>query len=356
MSYYIIPKIVNKLFVEPNISVPTTDEYIPYISRSLYTYVFQIRHQLMELFAFDEATLMETLKLINPYEYLFSNVPGSSLSVSKLSFKSNIFYDLLEIKYNLNLFDDFSSIHTLHVTNHFTETIACIEMLRENTQEDTHLSVSESSIGSIEFHKRFDFIFFQLDSHNVYTSFVHALITMCHLTAPHGTFIMHVEGIFDKVIVDGIFLLSSLFNKVYICKPSSNNVATFNKYIVCKEFHCTDSLYLQNIHSKLHPLCETEKQQIETLFHFSVPCYFRNKIDEINVIIGQQQLEALEGILSIYRNKNKQDKIETMKKANIQKSILWCEKYRIPCNRFSGKVNMFLPVTTEGHIASDDMH
>lgn len=93
-----------------------------------------------------------------------------------------------------------------------------------------------------------------------------------------------------------------------------------------------------------------ERNEVGGLFAYDVPCYFRNKLDEVNVIIGQQQLESMELVLSIHRNKNRHDKIENVKKANIQKSILWCEKFKIPCNRFSGKVNIFLPIATESGV------
>jgi hypothetical protein len=67
----------------------------------------------------------------------------------------------------------------------------------------------------------------------------------------------------------------------------------------------------------------------------------------MNIIIGQQQLESLDMIINIIKNKNKEDKIETIKKTSIQKSVSWCEKYKIPCNKFSEKTNIFLPINKE---------
>ena len=66
------------------------------------------------------------------------------------------------------------------------------------------------------------------------------------------------------------------------------------------------------------------------------------KLNDMNISIGQQQLEALDLIINILKKKNKEEKIETMQKSNIQKCILWCEKYKIPCNKFSEKTNIFL--------------
>ena len=58
-------------------------------------------------------------------------------------------------------------------------------------------------------------------------------------------------------------------------------------------------------------------------------------------------METLDSVINILKNKNKDDKIETIKKTNIQKSISWCEKYKIPCNKFTEKTNIFLPLTNE---------
>ena len=71
------------------------------------------------------------------------------------------------------------------------------------------------------------------------------------------------------------------------------------------------------------------------------------KLDDMNIISGQQQLESLDLVINILKNKNKEDKIETLKKMNIQKSVMWCEKYKIPCNKFSEKTNIFLPINKD---------
>jgi hypothetical protein len=39
-----------------------------------------------------------------------------------------------------------------------------------------------------------------------------------------------------KPIIDVLYLLSSLYDKVYILKPNTSNISTFEKYIICKNF------------------------------------------------------------------------------------------------------------------------
>ena len=74
-----------------------------------------------------------------------------------------------------------------------------------------------------------------------------------------------------------------------------------------------------------------------------IPCYFINKVRDLNAILAQQQLEALDQLTMILKTKNKEEKLEFLKKNNIQKSIMWCEKFKIPYNKITDKTNIFLP-------------
>ena len=45
---------------------------------------------------------------------------------------------------------------------------------------------------------------------------------------------------------------------------------------------------------------------------------------------------------NLYLNKSG-SRIQT----NIQKCVIWCEKFKVPHNKFSEKVNIFLPLKVE---------
>jgi hypothetical protein len=102
-------------------------------------------------------------------------------------------------------------------------------------------------------------------------------------------------------------------------------------------------MYLEKLSIFLEKLYYDNSLNVSYFVKDEIPYYFINKIEEANIIVGQQQLESLDQIVSILKNKNKEDKIETLKKNNLQKCVHWCEKYRIPYNKFSEKVNIFLP-------------
>lgn len=357
MSYYILPKNINQINVNPQYS---TELCIPYISTSLLNYYLSIKNQITEMFSsnvdlsepcrdFDYAT-----KIINPYEFIFSKVPGSKFSVSKLKQKTNIFYDLLEISNNLNIFENFTLLETmnfLHITTNHYESCECFEIFREDFDDKHSFYNNISIIDNNELlSTKFDLLFYEIDISNYFVTLIQCIILiLCNQTFK-GTAIIKIENIFYKPIIDILYLLSSLYDKVYICKPSTSNITSFERYIVCKNFLHDEKSYTYlrvNYLKLLVFLKKIDNKHIISILDVDIPYYFKNKIDDINIIIGQQQLEALDNIINIYKNKNKDDKIENIKKSNIQKSVLWCEKYKIPCNKFTEKINIFLPIINE---------
>lgn len=354
MSYYILPKNIHNINVNPNCS---NELCSPYISFSLVNYYSLIKYQIIEMFTNDPDLSNNSFdcacKLINPYEFIFSKVPGSKFSVSKLKPKTNIFYDLLEISSNLNIFDSFKitqPIQFLHISPNYHDSIECFEMFRDN-YPDNHLFLENLNLDDNVFNEnKFDFIFYETNSSSYFVSLVQIIIIILRSQRIYGTSIIKIGNVFHKPVVDILYLLSSLYEKVYMCKPNTNNIVTFDRYIVCKNFlHDEQSNnYLKLNYLKLIIfLKKLENKNIVSILDIDIPYYFKNKIDDLNIIIGQQQLEALDQIISIYKNKNKNEKIESIKKGNIQKSVSWCEKYKIPCNKFTEKTNIFLPIISE---------
>lgn len=353
MSYYILPKNNNYIYVNPQ----SSDQLCrPFISYSLLNYYNKIKAQIIDMFSndydlsdnsFDCAT-----KFINPYEFIFSKVPGSKFSVSKLKPKTNIFYDLLEISSNLNIFMHFNisqPINFLHITPNHSDSIECFEIFREEFQ-DQHIFYENVNINNEFTISKFDFLFYEINPSDYFVSLIQGVLLILSSQKYNGISIIKIKDIFHKPIVDILYFLTSLYDKVYISKPSTNNITSFDRYIVCKNFLYNEysNTYLKLNYLKLLIFTKRlENNNVISILDYNVPYYFKTKIDDLNIIIGQQQLEALNQIISIYKNKNKDDKIESIKKSNIQKSVSWCEKYKIPCNKFTEKINIFLPIVNE---------
>jgi len=299
---------------------------------------------------------------VNPYEYIFSKVPGSKFSVSKLKPKTNLFYDFLEIATTLNIFDFYKeeSIRSLHITPNHSDSIDCFEMLRENFTDDIscYNYLNDDVFKNIGFNK-YDFIFLEVNN-ETFNTYIYSLIEFLMIILRNqnynGSCVIKISHVFHKPVIDVMFFLTSLFEKVYIIKPNTNNVTTFDKYVVCKNFYIgkdkTTFLKL-NYYRLLVFLKKLDNKNIHSIFDFDIPYYFTMKLDDMNIITGQQQLESLNVVINVLRNKNKEDKIDLMKKSNIQKSVNWCEKYKIPCNKFTEKTNIFLPIIKEVNSANN---
>ena len=359
MSYYILPKINFLIIVNPQYDI---DECKIIISYSLYNFYNNIKKQI-EAITLQETNIVNTyeeiIKIVNPYEYIFSKVPGSNFSVSKLKPNTNIYYDFLEIILTFNILDAFKnkSINFLNVTPYYQDSSDCIEMLRENYKDDTIHNFNNNTIKEIcktINDSNFDIMFFNkyysdVNSYIIY--FIETIMLILRYQLPGGTSIIKIDYIFHKPIIDLLYLLSSLFKKVYIIKPNSSNITTFDKYVVCKNYNIISEekieIYKNNYQKLNNFINKINNKNITSIIDNNIPYYFINKLDDINIIIGQQQLESLDLLINVLKNKNREEKIENIKKNNIQKSVYWCEKFKIPCNKFSEKTNIFLPIIKE---------
>lgn len=356
MSYYILPKNDNFIEVSPSASAEPTP---PFLSYSFMTYYAECKQQIVDMFEGEEEnddTLVEAVKLINPYEFIFSRVPGSRFSVSKLKPSSNLFYDLYEILNNTQLLDSFatkSSLSSLHIASHCVDSVECLEMFREG-RRDTIAMHEAFDLNDVDHAStdRHDYIFFnepmENSNHAYFVYVVKALVALLRNQAYNGHAIIKIKETIHKPVLDFVYFISSLYDKVYVAKPNTNNITTLDRYIVCKSFKHGESshtfLKINAVRLVVFLNKLAEGHHLHRLIDCDIPYYFKNKIDDLNIIIGQQQIEALDQIVSLYNNRNKGDKIESLKKSNIQKSVLWCEKHNIPCNKFAEKINIFLPL------------
>jgi hypothetical protein len=369
MSYYILPKNHNKV----DISLTITNTKIkPYISNTLINYHNSVKNEIYQLcrknLSDDEkirAFYNEMMKNINPYEYVFSKVPGSVFSVSKLKPKSILFYDLFEIIQTINILDSFKNdnMNSLIIGKNYEDSLECLEILREYYTDDNFFCYTEynSNLHNWIKNNKFNFIIYEIDeimctdnnnaNNNYIINLLEILLIVINYLKQNGVVIIKIENMFHKSIIDIIYIFCSLFEKTYIIKPNTSNITTFDKYIVLKNFYLTSDKFdlFYNYTKIIQEFIDKYKNNnesinISSIIDYELPYHFLNKIDDINLIIGQQQLEVFVHLINILKLENKEEKLELLKKNNLQKSVQWCEKHRIPCNKFSEKINIFLPL------------
>lgn len=377
MSYYLLPKNNHIFHINP---VLNSNEIPIYTSYSIYHYFYEVDEQLKKIVKQEESNFfysyedaIENLyKEFNPYEYIFNKVPGSKYSVSKLKMGSNLYYEFLEICYTLNLLDSFknTNIKYLHIGKNHQDLVECINLLREH-KEDTFHHFCENLIPLEE---RYEFLFFEMESSfkplcilnsyglpevnmencentNMYIiKFVQIIMMIIRHQSNNGSCVIQINHIVHKPIIELLYFLVSLFDKTYLIKPNSSRTISFDKYLVCKNFSLNENKleiykkYYNKLNEITHLCSENKGKNISTIIQEELPCYFINKIDDMNIIMGQQQLECMDQMMNVFKNNNKKERIEYIRKVNIQKSVHWCEKFKIPCNKFLEKTNIFLPM------------
>jgi hypothetical protein len=305
---------------------------------------------------------IETIsQFFHPYEYIFKKIPFSKHTVSKLPFKEAIFYDFYEIVKSIHLLDDFhkKKISLLTIGKHSVSIQECMKFLRANIvikeemtccnsleevlEKNVEKEEGEKKEGEKkEEEKKEDFLFFELlekgieqGNNTPILRMIQVIIILLSVQKNNGIAIIQIDHTFYKPILDLIYLLSSFYEKIYIIKPMASNLVSFHKYLVCKYF-IDDPLkhdsYKKTLISFLHTFNDSShlsNSNISSLMEGNLPCFFISKINDINIILGQQQLEMIHQMILFFKNKNKEKKSQLIK-MHIAKSIKWCEKFKIP--------------------------
>ena len=256
--------------------------------------------------------LLEICKIINPHEYVFSSVSENGslpLSVSKINSSSNFYYELREI---INSFGLLRMVYSsvLYIGNVIDNTMQLLF-----TPATTRVIYTSDRLEQP--HELVDIII--INSQATSIPYIKHVLSSINNDSP---LIIKLSNITNKDSIHMLYLLSVAFEKVYMVKPSVVNVLSNDIFIVCISF-CSNYL-------------DVDLDNIE------VPAIFLSKIEEFNSINGHIQLDAYDQVFNMMYNRNKWAKLDMLKKSNIQKSQLWCDKNNIPYNKLGDKVNIFL--------------
>jgi len=384
MSYFLLPQVSH--IISPAELEIKQGPYEIKISKSLSCYLTSMKTQIDNY-----ATQWDSYKkLTNAYEYIHTIIPYTKQSVCKLKPLSRSFYKLIEIISLLNL--DFSTekITTFHLAEGPGGFIEAINTVRENDNDiyygmtliddddenipgwkkskyflskhsNIKIITGKDNTGNLcnvenlwycyeHYKNTMDLITgdggfdFSIDF-NQQESLSHSLIfcQICYAIAMQkkgGTLVLKFFDIFSAATIDLVYILSSLYDRTYIIKPHTSRAANAERYIVCKMFRLSNSYDILLKLSTFFPIINSGCS-ISRFLVPSIAYIYTNKLEDINAIIGQQQLESILNTLHLLDN-NKPDKLDTIKKNNIQKCIQWCIKYKVPYNKNIQQLNIFL--------------
>lgn len=328
-------------------------------------------------------------KYTNHYEFIHTNVPGTKHPVSRLKPLSRSYYKMIEMCKLLNIVDTINdkitSFHFAEGPGGFVEALCYLRKNKNDKyyamtlQDETNVSVpgwrksknfldnnknvhiqyGATKDGDLlkkenllfcyeQFNNSCDIITgdggfdFSVDFNNQEGMSLNLIFSQIAFAIAcqklGGNFILKVFDTFTETSVDFVYFLSSIYENVFVVKPNTSRSANSEKYIICKHFRLQKQHVKEYVY-KFIDILDTFSQhkQISRLFSTQIPILYLTKLEEINAIYGQQQIESILFTLTLIKkiknNYSEKYKLEKLKTQNIAKCISWCEKYNIPMNR-----------------------
>ena len=160
------------------------------------------------------------------------------------------------------------------------------------------------------------------------------IITALHCQKYGGDFVCKFFDINAYITVEMLYILYIAYETIIIYKPHTSRIANSEKYVICKNYkginkHLLNSLF--NILDIWNKETNGRDKTINQLFD-SIPDDFLNSIKDINIILIDTQINAINNIINIINTKT--NLIQEWKTSQIKKHTIlaqkWCKQYNIP--------------------------
>jgi 23S rRNA U2552 (ribose-2'-O)-methylase RlmE/FtsJ len=396
MSYFLLPNVSysTNLYSSVSIKVIAKENVLPTINKTLAIYLTDIKTEIDNR----QDDWDRFKKYTNPYEYIHTQISNTKMSVCKTKPLSRSYFKMIEM---CGLFDlvkclpvNCKSFHLAEGPGGFIEALCHlrqnpgdsyvgITLLDKNNNNvpgwkksnvflennpNVYIETAADRTGNLmslenliycqkKYKHGIDLVTadggfdFSIDFNH--QEAVSSKLILCQIIfaiavqKKHGNFLIKFFDTFTSASIDMLYLLSIIYEDVYFVKPNSSRYANSEKYVVCKNFRLEDP---ETLVAQFAPIFDdiNKEHNISEILSMRPPYLFVNKIEELNAIYGQQQLDSIACTLNLIDN-NKTDKIENLKKHNIQKCINWCLKYNMPHNNSHMGNNIFLSKKPDTH-------
>jgi 23S rRNA U2552 (ribose-2'-O)-methylase RlmE/FtsJ len=288
-------------------------------------------------------------KITNPYEYIHSCVPNYKLSLCKYKPLSRAFFKMIEIVDTFSFLTEKTKIKSFHLAEGPGGFIEAFNYVRHN-KEDLYYGMTlisddmnipswkrasqllhnnsniiiesgASKTGDLflkenliycykKYSNSMDYITgdggfdFSNDFNNQedisFKLIVSQIFFALIMQKTGGNFILKMFDIFKYKTLEIIYLLCNLYENVYIFKPNTSRVANSEKYVICINYKNNNKKIITNIIENFD-LIINNVDTISSLFNQQLNKHFLTKIQEINAIYGEQQLENISSTLNLIK-------------------------------------------------------
>ena len=334
-----------------------SDENDIILCYSLYNYLHLLKQTIDEYYEYWDIIK----KITNPYEYIHTIVPNHKCSLCKYKPLSRSFFKMIEIIDTFSFLNEPTHIQSFHLAEGPGGFIEAFNYKRNNKQDiyygmtlisdnvnipswkkatqllsnnkNIKIEYGASKNGDLflkenliycykKYFRSMDYITadggfdFSHDFNNqedisfklILSQIFFALI----MQKQGGNFILKIFDIFKIKTIEVIYLLCNLYENVFIFKPNTSRCANSEKYIICRNFKNNNKKIITNIIENFDLLIN-KVDTIYSLFNIQLNQLFITKLQEINSIYGQQQLENIKNTINLIRE---------FKILNIQHNLL----------------------------------
>ena len=332
------------------------------LCNSLHHYLLILKQSIDEYYEYWD--IMK--KITNPYEYIHTIVPNHKCSLCKYKPLSRSFFKMIEMINTFDFLTDRNPIQTFHLAEGPGGFIEAFNYKRKNpndiyygmtlindnsnipswkkashilnSNKNIKLEYGASKNGDLflkenliycnkKYAKSMDYITgdggfdFSSDFNNqedisfklILSQIFFALI----MQKKGGHFVLKIFDVFKLKTVEIIYLLCNLYENVFIFKPNTSRSANSEKYIICRNYKNNNKRIISNIIENFDILIN-RVETIYSLFNIQFNQLFITKLQEINAIYGQQQLENIKNTLGLIRE---------LKMLNIEYNLLNYNNY-----------------------------
>jgi len=392
MAYYTLP-LVSCPINSYNLKIKFDNEHNYFLNKTLAKYLNKIKEQIDK----HSEDWDNIKKHTNPYEYIHTCYPNSKHPISKLKPLSRAYFKFVEIANVFDIFSQYSgpiqSFHLAEGPGGFIEAIQSMRMnnddiyygmtLLDNTNAnipgwrkseiflEKHPNViietGEDGTGNLynpvnfnycmlQYGNKMDIITgdggfdFSIDFNKqeqlAFRLILSQVAYAIGMQKYNGTFILKFFDTFMKPSMDILYILAAFYENIHIIKPQTSRYANSEKYVVCTNFkYHNTSIISQKFHDIISVLnnMNLKDLSISTIINIPVNHRFKTELENINAILGQQQMDNILTTLRFIENKERKgEKLNQLTTKNIQKCINWCIKNEIPHYKTTTTGNIFL--------------
>jgi len=160
------------------------------------------------------------------------------------------------------------------------------------------------------------------------------IVTCLSIQQKGGHFICKVFDLYTPLSLKLIYLLTCLYDTIYLTKPLTSRPANSEKYIICKNFKGISKEYLDKLLNIVTSweIINNIGMYIHDLFDIELPQSFVNIILEYNKHNSNTQIENIEKTLTIIKNQSNLTTLNTYIKFQSQQALNWCTKFDVEIN------------------------